>query len=290
MYEGLPYFLTLQKWKSYSKKELLALGETFNKLREKLFDNNRLSFFVVGENEMKEKYRNKINSFLKSNANSHKEADHQNDFHQQIQEGKFELFQLASGNANNLMAISCANANPSLQDSFCFLANTLSSSYLWNEIRMSGGAYGSSARYIYENALFIFNSYRDPNIKESYAKFEEGLKFFSENLISDQELDEIKISRMGAELQPLSPFKQGQEALADYYRQRNKEMAIKDIDEFFAVTKEEIKKAAIWLLAELKMQKSRKITFSGPQTINKDFGKNEIAEMKRNGDFHIVKT
>ena len=59
-------------------------------------------------------------------------------------------------------------------------ARIIALEYLWPEVRMKGGAYGSSLA-VRPNGNVIFNSYRDPNPARSYAVFEkaaDGLEAF----------------------------------------------------------------------------------------------------------------
>lgn len=51
------------------------------------------------------------------------------------------------------------------------LAAQLSYGYLWNEIRVKGGAYGAHGRYDSTRGLFTLSTYRDPNIASSLRAF-----------------------------------------------------------------------------------------------------------------------
>ena len=52
-----------------------------------------------------------------------------------------------------------------------FLGTQLSFGYMWNEIRVKGGAYGASASYDLMDGVFSFTSYRDPQIQNTLDVF-----------------------------------------------------------------------------------------------------------------------
>ncbi len=87
------------------------------------------------------------------------------------------------------------------------LAHLLSTGYLWEKIRMKGGAYGASASISNLEGIFNFTTYRDPLIAESLAAFRDSLKWGY-----DLDEDTIKIAIIGAvgkELRPLGPGQRG---------------------------------------------------------------------------------
>ncbi len=52
------------------------------------------------------------------------------------------------------------------------LSTQLSYGYLWNEIRVKGGAYGAHARFDPARGVFTLSSFRDPNIARTFSAFE----------------------------------------------------------------------------------------------------------------------
>lgn len=67
-----------------------------------------------------------------------------------------------------------------LAPALLMLSSHLSYSYLWEAIRVKGGAYGARAQYDSLNAIFSFWSYRDPFIKETLDAFG-GVSGYVEN-------------------------------------------------------------------------------------------------------------
>lgn len=85
------------------------------------------------------------------------------------------------------------------------LAHMLTTRYLWEEIRMKGGAYGVSASVNGTEGLFTFNSYRDPGLSRSLGIFPLALKYMGEGGITQEQLNKSIISTVGRDARPLSP-------------------------------------------------------------------------------------
>ena len=105
------------------------------------------------------------------------------------------------------------------------LAHILRTGFLWETIRMKGGAYGASAALSGMEGTFTFSTYRDPVISPSLNAFRESLEWAAEHL-DDDTLDLAIIGAVGKELKPLSPgergaagFKRALYGITDHLRQ-----------------------------------------------------------------------
>jgi presequence protease len=88
-------------------------------------------------------------------------------------------------------------------------AQLLKTDYLWEQVRMRGGAYGVSASVNGGEMLFSFSSYRDPSIAETLDAYRGGLDWLIEKGVSAQSLEKAVISIVGRDLRPLSPGEKG---------------------------------------------------------------------------------
>lgn len=68
------------------------------------------------------------------------------------------------------------------------IAKYLRSSWLWEQVRMKGGAYGAFSSFHPLSGTFSFLSYRDPHIEQTLAVFDQTAKFLREIKLSDDEL------------------------------------------------------------------------------------------------------
>ena len=70
------------------------------------------------------------------------------------------------------------------------LAGILRNSYLHNEIREKGGAYGGGAIHDSANGVFKFFSFRDPNLLDTFTAFEKSLDWVTSSKLSSENVEE----------------------------------------------------------------------------------------------------
>lgn len=79
---------------------------------------------------------------------------------------------------------------------FAVLNHILRYDYLWNKIRVKGGAYGANIS-LYNNNDLILSSYRDPNVKNTYNSFENIYKYIENLQLDDDDLKTYIIGCVG---------------------------------------------------------------------------------------------
>lgn len=89
------------------------------------------------------------------------------------------------------------------------LSHNLRTGYLWEEIRMKGGAYGASASADPLSRIFSFSSYRDPNIQKTFDAFASALDFGKKQPPEGSDLVQTKIGVLSREMRPLAPGDKG---------------------------------------------------------------------------------
>lgn len=119
------------------------------------------------------------------------------------------------------------------------LGKILSYSYLWNEVRVKGGAYGTGVTFTDRGVAFTY-SYRDPNGKETIEAYDGQANFIEEFINSDEELEKYIISTIG-DLEPLvSPATKGRTADVEWFRHLTDEIKIAHRKELLSLTKEDL--------------------------------------------------
>ncbi len=97
----------------------------------------------------------------------------------------------------------CVMPGPSVADpmapALVLLGTQLSFGYLWNEVRVKGGAYGVRASLDGGRGSFNFSSYRDPNIERTLGVYLKAQGFVD---------DEMDLSPQGVEQAVIGTFKQ----------------------------------------------------------------------------------
>jgi len=102
----------------------------------------------------------------------------------------------------------------------CLLSQILSKGYLWDKIRVEGGAYGGFCGFNAISKIFSFGSFRDPNIEKTFAVFEKSLR---ENPITQEMIDRSIPSEIGNLDSPKSPATKAINELYSYLSQYSSE-------------------------------------------------------------------
>jgi Zn-dependent M16 (insulinase) family peptidase len=89
--------------------------------------------------------------------------------------------------------------------------------YLWSQVRVKGGAYGGSAKFE-RNGNLVFFSYRDPNLAETLAVYDEMADFLKNYDAGEREMIKYIIGTIGRLDVPLTPSMKAQRAAEQYIR------------------------------------------------------------------------
>jgi Zn-dependent M16 (insulinase) family peptidase len=89
------------------------------------------------------------------------------------------------------------------------LGHILSTSYLWEKVRMEGGAYGAFSYPRNTDGLFLFGSYRDPHIARTLRAFQDALDAAVRGDFGSSEVEKAVIGTVGREERPLDPGEKG---------------------------------------------------------------------------------
>jgi Zn-dependent M16 (insulinase) family peptidase len=92
--------------------------------------------------------------------------------------------------------------DPKFVGEVMLLSQILSKGYLWDKVRVEGGAYGGFCGFNAVSKIFSFASFRDPNISKTFESFAKALK---ENPVSQEMIDRSIPSEIGNLDAPKSP-------------------------------------------------------------------------------------
>lgn len=132
------------------------------------------------------------------------------------------------------------------------LKNALDYGYLWNNVRVLGGAYGVMSRYSKNTGNMVYMSYRDPNVaktNEAFLSVPEYLKSFDAD---EREIRKYIIGAISILDAPLTPKSEGDRAFAAYVTGRTNEALRKERDEVLSLSVEKIRQIAPIIEAVLK--------------------------------------
>jgi len=133
--------------------------------------------------------------------------------------------------------------------SYEVLRTLLSYGYLWNEIRVKGGAYGGGLTVGPTGANFY--SYRDPNLRETNAVYEGVVEYLANFEADEREMTKNILGTMSNVDFPLSPAAEGARSFTAYVMHKTEADVQKTRDEILATTVEDIRAAKDMLQAVL---------------------------------------
>ncbi|MFQ5449330.1 MAG: insulinase family protein [Nitrospinaceae bacterium] len=144
--------------------------------------------------------------------------------------------------------------------SFYALKSLLSTGFLWEKVRMQGGAYGSMNAFDFYTGDFGFVSYRDPNLTETLAVYDQIADYLAQLDISNEALKKIIIGCVGQLDPPLTPDRIGSVSMVEHLTGRTHALKQKYRDELLATRLEDLKSYAALFR---KVQESGKVCVLG---------------------------
>ncbi len=123
------------------------------------------------------------------------------------------------------------------------LRTILSLDYLWNRVRVQGGAYGCLAGFE-RNGNVYFSSYRDPNLKETLKIYDDTVNYIENFDGNDREMTKYILGTISRLDSPLTPSMKGERATNHYLTNLTPEEVQQERDEVLATTRESIRACA----------------------------------------------
>ena len=120
------------------------------------------------------------------------------------------------------------------------LKTILGYDYLWNNVRVLGGAYGCMSGFG-SSGLCYFVSYRDPNLAETIKVYERAAEYISLLDLSDRDILKYIIGTLSSVDIPFTPSTRGDFALRCYLSGIDNEFLQKDRDEILNIDENTIR-------------------------------------------------
>lgn len=133
------------------------------------------------------------------------------------------------------------------------LRTILNYEYLWQNIRVKGGAYGCSCNFSGLDGSASFTSYRDPNLSVTKDVFEKAADYAEKFEADDREMTKYIIGTMSSVDRPLTPAMNGSRSLNALLSGVGYEEIQKEREEILSTVPENIQKTAE-LIAEVNSQ------------------------------------
>jgi len=116
------------------------------------------------------------------------------------------------------------------------ITNHLRTSYLWDKIRVQGGAYGAFSRFSQQSGVFTYLSYRDPNLLDTLDVYDKAPEYLRSLTLGDDDLTKSIIGVIGILDAYQLPDAKGDTALARYLLGESDESRQQTRDEVLGTT------------------------------------------------------
>jgi len=126
-------------------------------------------------------------------------------------------------------------------------------SYLWNRIRVQGGAYGAFSGFEKNGNMFMV-SYRDPNLKETLKVYDEMHDYLKDFQIDEREMTKYIIGTVSKLDLPLTPFMKGERAIENYMRSITRSDLQKEREEILSTSQQDMRALSDMMLELIKRQ------------------------------------
>jgi Zn-dependent M16 (insulinase) family peptidase len=118
----------------------------------------------------------------------------------------------------NYVAKSCPIISPNekVKSSFSVASRYLSTGYLWDNVRVIGGAYGGFSRFSTDSGRVTFLSYRDPGAANTLEIYDKAADAMTEAELTDEDILQAVIGAVGDMDSPQMPDMRGFSSMVRY--------------------------------------------------------------------------
>jgi Zn-dependent M16 (insulinase) family peptidase len=116
---------------------------------------------------------------------------------------------------------------------------SLARGYLWDTVRVRGGAYGGSCSLSLLSGTFMCFSYRDPNMLDTIAAYDSLADHLEKQSLNAKEIEQLIIGAVGDLDKPMSPDRKGYVSMLRYLSGETLEVRQARRDQIFATSAED---------------------------------------------------
>ena len=99
-----------------------------------------------------------------------------------------------------------SKANERVRESAQVVARHVQNSWLWDQIRVKGNAYGAFCGLNSTSGTFSYGSYRDPNIAETFQTYDGTASFLLNDTLTSEQLQKAIIGYMSTKMHTTPVF------------------------------------------------------------------------------------
>ncbi|WP_411681785.1 insulinase family protein [Clostridium thailandense] len=237
MLGGLTFYNFIVDLENNFESKAKEISENLKYVSEIIFNKNNLLVSVTLEDTDYDEFKKNFDLFY-TNLKSNRVSVESYDFKvEQKNEGL-----MTSGKVQYVAkAYNFAKLGYSYSGSLQVLKTIANYDYLWNRVRVQGGAYGSFSAF-QRNGNMFFTSYRDPNLKETLKVYDGAGEFFKNFDTDDRQMTKYIIGTVSDLDFPLTPSMKGDRAAENYIKKLNYDDIQKERKEILNTKVEHIRK------------------------------------------------
>ena len=264
MTNGIAFYETVSYIEEHFEEEKEKLSEKLIDLSKKLFcgDNMMLSYTAAREGlegleEMVEKLKNSLHTRTA-------EEDKRCVIHC---EKKSEGFKTASKVQYVAKAGNFIDQGVAYTGALQILKVIMSYDYLWQNIRVKGGAYGCMSNFNRIGEGY-FVSYRDPNLKRTLDVYDGVVDYLKNFTVSERDMTKYIIGTMSGIDQPMTPASKGERSMNLYMNKVSAEMIREERNQILDAEQDDIR--ALYKVAEAVLQADQMCVIGGEVKIEEE--------------------
>ena len=264
MTNGIAFYETVSYIEEHFEEEKEKLSEKLIDLSKKLFcgDNMMLSYTAAREGlegleEMVEKLKNSLHTRTA-------EEDKRCVIHC---EKKNEGFKTASKVQYVAKAGNFIDQGVAYTVALQILKVIMSYDYLWQNIRVKGGAYGCMSNFNRIGEGY-FVSYRDPNLKRTLDVYDGVVDYLKNFTVSERDMTKYIIGTMSGIDQPMTPASKGERSMNLYMNKVSAEMIREERNQILDAEQDDIR--ALYKVAEAVLQADQMCVIGGEDKIEEE--------------------
>lgn len=264
MTNGIAFYETVSYIEEHFEEEKEKLSEKLIDLSKKLFcgDNMMLSYTAAREGlegleEMVEKLKNSLHTRTA-------EEDKRCVIHC---EKKNEGFKTASKVQYVAKAGNFIDQGVAYTGALQILKVIMSYDYLWQNIRVKGGAYGCMSNFNRIGEGY-FVSYRDPNLKRTLDVYDGVVDYLKNFTVSERDMTKYIIGTMSGIDQPMTPASKGERSMNLYMNKVSAEIIREERNQILDAEQDDIR--ALYKVAEAVLQADQMCVIGGEDKIEEE--------------------
>lgn len=143
----------------------------------------------------------------------------------------------------------------------------LSYDYLWQNIRVKGGAYGCMSNFTRIGDGY-FVSYRDPHLKRTNQVYEEVVDYLKNFTVSERDMTKYIIGTMSNIDQPMTPMTKGERSMNLYMNKVSADMIREERNQILDATQDDIR--SLYRVAEAILRADQLCVVGSEEKIEED--------------------